>query len=84
MGETAIDLEEREAGYQAAYSRLATADTAPVDPVAHVSDVQAFVGTQFTQLANADPARVRALVASADQGVVGNFVRVLNAAGYTF
>lgn len=35
---TAIDFEEEGAGYQAAYSRLATSETAEPDPVGYVQN----------------------------------------------
>ena len=43
-GLTEIDYEEQSAGYQAAYSRLAASESAPVDPVGYVGDVKAFLG----------------------------------------
>ena len=78
---TDIDYEEQSAGYQAAYSRLAAAETAPVDPAAHVGDVLAFVGQEFAALAQRD-ARVKAWVAGTDARVSAPFVQALAAAGY--
>ncbi|KAN0094806.1 CAS/CSE protein, C-terminus domain containing protein [Tylopilus felleus] len=43
-GLTEIDYEEQTAGYQAAYSRLAASESAPVDPMAYVADVRGFLG----------------------------------------
>ncbi|KAG2159252.1 CAS/CSE protein [Suillus bovinus] len=77
-GITEIDFEEQTAGYQAAYSRLAAADGAHVDPVAYVRDPQDFLGQA---LVKADP-RVRGLLAAGDQTVVQPFVQALIASGY--
>ncbi|KAG1861107.1 CAS/CSE protein [Suillus subalutaceus] len=77
-GITEIDFEEQTAGYQAAYSRLAAADGAPVDPVAYVRDPQNFLGQA---LAKADP-RVKGLLAAGDEKVVQPFVQALVASGY--
>lgn len=49
-GLTEIDYEEQSAGYQAAYSRLAASESAPVDPVAYVGDVRAFLGRGLARL----------------------------------
>ena len=46
-GVTEIDYEEQTAGYQAAYSRLAASESAPVDPVGYVTDVRAFLGRRL-------------------------------------
>ena len=46
-GLTEIDYEEQTAGYQAAYSRLAASESAPVDPVGYVTDVRAFLGRRL-------------------------------------
>ncbi|KAI0321195.1 Cse1-domain-containing protein [Amylostereum chailletii] len=80
-GVTDIDLEEQSAGYQAAYSRLATADAAPVDPVAHVGDVQAFVGQEMVKVTRAR-AEVKSLIAEGDKAAGGIFVKSLAGAGY--
>jgi exportin-2 (importin alpha re-exporter) len=77
-GITEIDFEEQTAGYQAAYSRLAAADGAPVDPVAYVRDLQGFLGQA---LVKADP-RVKGLLAAGDPKVVQPFVQALVASGY--
>ncbi|THH15070.1 hypothetical protein EW146_g5342 [Bondarzewia mesenterica] len=80
-GLTTIDLEEQSAGYQAAYTRLAAAESAPRDPVAHVGDVREFVGRELSRLAGADR-RVRGWVEAADKDVVPSFLQGLAAAGY--
>ncbi|KAJ8595722.1 Cse1-domain-containing protein [Rhizopogon salebrosus TDB-379] len=77
-GLTEIDFEEQTAGYQAAYSRLAAAEGAPVDPVAYVRDPRDFLGQA---LVKADP-RVKGLLAAGDVAVVQPFVQALAASGY--
>lgn len=42
-GLTVIDHEEQNAGYQAAYSRLAASESAAVDPVGYVNDPREIV-----------------------------------------
>ncbi|KAI0055486.1 Cse1-domain-containing protein [Artomyces pyxidatus] len=74
VGYTSIDLEEQAAGYQAAYSRLAAAEAAPADPVAHVGDVKGFVGHELSRLVGEEP-RVKALIQGADQEVVSPFMQ---------
>lgn len=78
---TAIDFEEQTAGYQAAYSKLAGADNAPVDPVAYVTDVRDFVGKELERLVKAEPG-VRGLMGRARVEVVQPFVVGMVAAGY--
>lgn len=77
-GITEIDFEEQTAGYQAAYSRLAAAEGAAVDPVAYVRDPQDFFGQA---LVKADP-RVKGLLAAGDEKVVQPFVQALVVSGY--
>jgi exportin-2 (importin alpha re-exporter) len=52
-GFTIIDHEEQNAGYQAAYSRLAASESAPVDPVAHVGDPRELLSTELDRLSKA-------------------------------
>ena len=80
-GITQVDYEEQTAGYQAAYSRLAAAETAPVDPVAHVKDLKAFVGQELAGLSSKAP-NVKEMLGRTDAGVTGPFVQELAAAGY--
>jgi superoxide dismutase len=54
-GATEIDLEEQAAGYQAAYSKLATAGTLARDVVAYAGDVRVHVVREFTRLLGAEP-----------------------------
>ncbi|OJT05838.1 Importin-alpha re-exporter [Trametes pubescens] len=80
-GLTQIDYEEQTAGYQAAYSRLAAAETAPVDPVAHVRDLPAFVGQEFAGLSGRFP-DVAGWVGQTDANLTGTFLQGLASAGY--
>ena len=54
-GATEIDLEEQAAGYQAAYSKLATAGTPSRDVVAYAGDVCVHVAREFTRLLGTEP-----------------------------
>jgi exportin-2 (importin alpha re-exporter) len=72
VGITEVDYEEATAGYQAAYSRLAASETAPVDPVAYVRDPRAYVQQQLQRASQADP-RVKTLIAGADRDVIHTF-----------
>ena len=81
-GLTQIDYEEQTAGYQAAYSRLAAAEGAPVDPVAHVKDLKAFVGQELSQ-ASARNQRVRGWIETTDMSITGPFVQALAASGFS-
>ena len=80
-GLTQVDYEEQTAGYQAAYSRLAAAEAAPVDPVAHVTDLPTFVGREFAQLRSREP-RMLSWLGATDQAVTGPFVQALRGAGH--
>ncbi|GLB42771.1 putative importin alpha re-exporter [Lyophyllum shimeji] len=76
---TAIDFEEQTAGYQAAYSRLAAADTPEPDPVEYVRDPQQFLGEELVRLAKMRGGEVKAMVEAAN---VAPFVQALARAGY--
>ncbi|KAI0684913.1 Cse1-domain-containing protein [Cytidiella melzeri] len=78
-GISAIDYEEQTAGYQAAYSRLASSEGARVDPVAYVRDPRDFLGQELVRLSKADP-RVRSLLAAKPE--VASFVQALASSGY--
>lgn len=80
-GLTAIDFEEQNAGYQAAYSRLAASESGGVDPVAHIRDPEAFLGLEISRVAKADP-RVKTMLTT-DPSVAA-FVQRLIATGYSF
>lgn len=78
---TEIDYEEQTAGYQAAYSRLASSETVPVDPVQYVQDPQVFVGTELGKLANQNKPAFQSLVSTAGEKVAP-FIQRLATAGY--
>ncbi|KAF8063522.1 CAS/CSE protein [Lyophyllum atratum] len=78
-GVTEIDYEEQTAGYQAAYSRLAAADTPELDPVEYVRDPQQFLGEALVGLAKSRGGDVKAMVQAADAAPL---VGALAAAGY--
>jgi exportin-2 (importin alpha re-exporter) len=77
-GVTNIDLEEQAAGYQAAYSKLATAVVSQVDVVAYAGngDVRSYVSGEFTRLFGAQPDVVRTLVGQqqGDQNLIRSFL----------
>jgi exportin-2 (importin alpha re-exporter) len=85
---TAIDLEEQNAGYQAAYSRLAASEvTSPdQDPVRDIADVQGYVGQELVRATREEGdwgvGGVKALVERCEGEVVGPFVRGLAEGGY--
>ncbi|KAI0366303.1 Cse1-domain-containing protein [Pilatotrama ljubarskyi] len=80
-GITQIDYEEQTAGYQAAYSRLAAAEAPPVDPMAHIKDLRAFLGQELSGLVRRNP-EAKQWIAATDASVTGPFVQGLAAAGY--
>jgi exportin-2 (importin alpha re-exporter) len=49
-GLTAIDHEEQNAGYQAAYSRLAASESVAVDPVGYVNDPRELLADELGRL----------------------------------
>jgi len=49
-GLTAIDHEEQNAGYQAAYSRLAASENATIDAVAYVNDPRELLESELGRL----------------------------------
>ena len=77
-GVTDIDLEEQAAGYQAAYSKLATAAVPQADVVAYAGngDVRSYVSGEFTRLFSAQPNVVRMLVGQqqVDQSLLRSFL----------
>ena len=52
---TELDLDEQAAGYQAAYSNLATAGRPAQDVVAYASDIRMLVAREFTRLLEVEP-----------------------------
>lgn len=79
-GITEIDYEEQTAGYQAAFSKLAASESAPVDPVAYVKDPNEFLGEELSRLAKSDP-KVTQLIAAAGP-TVAPLMQALQGAGY--
>jgi len=53
-GLTAIDHEEQNAGYQAAYSRLAASEGAAIDPVGYVDDPRELLENELGRLSGKD------------------------------
>jgi exportin-2 (importin alpha re-exporter) len=49
-GLTAIDHEEQNAGYQAAYSRLAATESMAVDPAGYVNDPRELLDSELSRL----------------------------------
>lgn len=85
---TAIDLEEQNAGYQAAYSRLAASEVASLDqdPVRDIVDAQVYVGQELVRAVREEGDRgtagVKALIGRCEEEVVGPFVKGLADGGY--
>jgi exportin-2 (importin alpha re-exporter) len=79
-GLTDIDFEEQNAGYQAAYSRLAASESATSDPVAYVSDPKEFLAQELLRLSKSEP-RVKSLLGAADPQVTGPFLQAMGASG---
>ena len=79
-GYTEIDYEEQTAGYQAAFSKLASSEGAPTDHVAYVGSLQVFVGQQLANMTSAAP-QTKALILAGDSGVVRPFLQMV---GYDF
>lgn len=80
-GLTAIDVEEQNAGYQAAYSRLAASESVAADPVAHIRDPQRYLGEELARAAKADP-RLKTILTTDPSNAA--FVQKIIAAGYSF
>ncbi|KAF9259931.1 Cse1-domain-containing protein [Marasmius fiardii PR-910] len=81
---TAIDEEEQTAGYQAAYSRLAAAESVEGDPLSYVSDTQKFLGEEMVRFSKTDGGvRLKMLLGQVDPSVVGPVVQSLASAGYS-
>ena len=79
-GLTEIDFEEQNAGYQAAYSRLAASESAPSDPVAYVADPKEYLAQELLRLSKSDP-RVKSLLGGADPKVTSPFLQSMGASG---
>ncbi|ESK86419.1 importin-alpha export [Moniliophthora roreri MCA 2997] len=79
---TAIDEEEQSAGYQAAYSRLAAAESADLDPFGYVSDPEKFLGEEMVGFSKQQGGKLRVLLGQCDPQVVGPVIQSLAGAGY--
>jgi exportin-2 (importin alpha re-exporter) len=75
-GYTEIDYEEQTAGYQAAFSKLASSEGAPTDYVSYVGSVQAFVGQQLANMTRVEP-QTKALLLAGDASIVRPFLRMV-------
>ena len=80
FGLTDVDHEEQNAGYQAAYSRLAASESAPADPVAYVGNLKEFLVQELVRLSKSDP-RVKSLLSATNLAVVGPFLQSMGASG---
>ncbi len=63
---SSIDHEEQNAGYQAAFTRLAASEPPKFDPVAYVPDTKVFLRSELSRLAKTDP-KVTGLLETASQ-----------------
>jgi len=63
---SSIDHEEQNAGYQAAFTRLAASESTKFDPVAYVPDTKIFLCSEVSRVAKADQ-RINPLLATASQ-----------------
>lgn len=77
---TEVDFEEQNAGYQAAYSRLAASESLPSDPVAYVGDPKEFLVQEIVRISKSD-ARVKSLLGAADRNLVDPFLQSLGPSG---
>ena len=75
-GVTDIDLEEQAVGYQAAYTKLATAAAPLPDVVAYAGDVRSYAAREVARLLSTEP-NVKTLVAQADQSQIRPFLSSL-------
>jgi exportin-2 (importin alpha re-exporter) len=64
------------AGYQAAYSRLASSEIAESDPVAYVEDVQEYLSQGVIRSGKADP-RIKACLQAMDINIARPFLQSL-------
>ncbi|KAI0296781.1 armadillo-type protein [Multifurca ochricompacta] len=72
-GMTEVDLEEQAAGYQASYSKLATAAEPPPNLVAYAGDVRTYVLGELKRLLSTEPG-VKDFIKQASQDQVGPFL----------
>lgn len=62
-GDTFIEIEDVP-GYQAAYSQLNFAQAKPIDPLPEISNIRQFLVQHLGKLAQSNPGKIGALVAS--------------------
>ena len=68
---TAIDFEEQDAGYQAAFSRLAASESAETDPVAYVQNPLLFLQQELERLTSKyGQQQVQMLISMAEGGQI--------------
>ena len=67
---TAIDFEEQEAGYQAAFSRLAASESAETDPVAYVQNPLLFLQQELERLTSKYGQQIQMLISTAEGGQI--------------
>ena len=79
-GFTSIDIEEQNAGYQAAYSKLAASETGYTDPVGFIQDPQAFLGQSLQVLVKEKP-QIRVLLIK--DSSTQSFIQQLVSDGYS-
>jgi exportin-2 (importin alpha re-exporter) len=75
-GYTEIDYEEQTAGYQASFSRLAAAESAPTDCVAYVGQPQEFVKEQLAAMSKAQP-EAKNLLLAGDRAIIRPFLQTI-------
>jgi len=67
---TAIDFEEQDAGYQAAFSRLAASESAETDPVAYVQNPLLFLQQELERLSSKHGQQIQRLISVAEGGQI--------------
>ena len=67
---TAIDFEERDAGYQAAFSRLAASESTETDPVAYVQNPLLFLQQELEKLTSKYGQHIQMLISAAEGGQI--------------
>lgn len=67
---TTIDFEEQDAGYQAAFSRLAASESAETDPVAYVQSPVLFLQQELERLTSKYGQQIHVLISAAEGGLI--------------
>jgi len=67
---TAIDFEEQDAGYQAAFSRLPASESAETDPVAYVQNPLLFLQQELERLTSKYGHQIQMLISVAEGGQI--------------